>query len=77
MTNEQIAQQLRTLAKQVEKASPKIKVDERRVVVTAATILEKHVHNIKITPAELKFVCEVLRGAAGTWADPYEIENED
>lgn len=77
MTNEQIAQQLRTLAGQIEKASPKIKVDERRTLATTVNILRNNAENLGITPAGLNLICEVLIRAAGTSAQPYEIENED
>lgn len=77
MTNEQIAQQLRTLAGQIEKSSPKIKVDERRTLATAVKILTENAENIGIAPAGLNLICEVLTRAAGTSAQPYEIKNEE
>ena len=77
MTNEQIAQQLRTLANQVEKSTPKIKVCERRVLATTVEILKRNTENLPIAPAGLNLICEVLTRAAGTSAQPYEIENEE
>ena len=77
MTNQEIAQQLRTLAGQIEKSTPKTKVCERRTLATAVEILKRNAENLPIAPAGLNLICEVLTRAAGTSAQPYEIENEE
>lgn len=78
MTNQEIAKRLRAIANQVENhSSPKIKVDERRTLATAVNILRNNAENIEIAPAGLNLICEILTRAAGTSAEPYEIENEE
>lgn len=78
MTNQEIAQRLRSIANQVEShSSPKIKVDERRTLTTAVNILRNNAEKIEIAPAGLNLICEILIRAAGTSAEPYEIENEE
>ena len=77
MTNQEIAQQLQTFANQIEKSTPKIKVCERRTLATTVEILKRNAENLGIAPAGLNLICEVLIRAAGTSAEPYEIENEE